>query len=192
MRNVVISLIVVILIMGCAKEQTKYADITFNVDKALLGEEYICPKPELRFQLPKDWEQISPDMLASIRNKAQVSQDTTNVYVVPIDVFMDMQKSFTCFLSTFDSKLLAVDVMQNYLDEFRIINQDVNLNEGSFAHNGLDFQQITFAKDDLITVKLITIINDQELIMIDYIVPSKYYEEELRSIESSIGSIKIK
>ena len=31
---------------------------------------------------------------------------------------------------------------------------------------------------------------DQEVILIEYVVPSSYYEDKLRSIESSIGSIK--
>ena len=58
------------------------------------------------------------------------------------------------------------------------------------SHNGLDFHQFIFTKDDYITIKLITEVSDQMIIMIDYIVPSKNYEEELRAIESSIGTIK--
>lgn len=192
MRNFIIVLFIVVMILGCAKEQatTKFAEIIFNVDQSLLAEEYICSDAGISFHPPKNWEQISSELLNSVKDNLVTSKDTSNIKIIPLNIFMNMKKSFTCFLSTFESELIADDLQENYLDEFRMINQDLSLNEGSFAHNGLDFHQFIFTKDEIITIKLITAKNEQKVFMIDYILPTRYYEEELRAIESSIGTIK--
>ena len=180
------------MIWGCTKEQatTKFAEISFNVDQSQLAEEYICSDTGISFHPPKNWEQISSELLISVKENLIASKDTSDINIVPLNVFMNMEKSFTCFLSTFDNELLTKDICDNYINEFRMKNQDLSINEGSYSHNGLDFHQFIFTKDDHITIKLITKVNNQKIIMIDYIVPSKNYEEELRAIESSIGSIK--
>ena len=192
MKKFVIVLFIVIMIMGCAKEHatTKFAEVIFNVDQSLLAEEYICSDVGISFHPPKNWEQISSELLISVKENLIASKDTSNISIVPLNVFMNMEKSFTCFLSTFDNDLLARDTCENYINEFRMKNQELQYNEGSFAHNDLDFHQFIFTKDDFITINLFILFKDQKVIMIDYIMPSKYYEEELKVIESSIGTIK--
>ena len=192
MKKFIIVLFIVVMFLGCAKEKvtTKFAEIIFNVDQSLLEEEYICSDAGISFHPPKNWEQISSELLISVKENLITSKDTSDINIVPLNVFMNMEKSFTCFLSTFDNELLAKDTCDNYINEFRMKNQDLSINEGSFSHNGLDFHQFIFTKDDIITINLFVVIKDQKVIMIDYIIPSKYYEEALRAIESSIGSIK--
>ena len=192
MKKFVIVLFIFVLMLGCTKKQetTKFPEIAFNVDLTLLAEEYHCSEMEISLNPPKNWEQISSDLLISVKENLIASKDTSNINIVPLNVFMNMEKSFTCFLSTFDNELLARDTCENYINEFRMKNKELQFNEGSFAHNDLDFHQFIFTKDDFITINLFVVIKDQKVIMIDYIMPSKYYEEELRAIESSIGTIK--
>lgn len=188
----VVLLILIINVLGCTKQQSaaKKDDITFKVDQTLLAEKHICSALGISFQPPLNWESISPDMLETIKNNIIASQDSAQINLIPITIFMNMEKSFTCFLSVLESELLLEDVQDNYLAEFRSIHQDLDLQEGSFSHNGLDFHQITFVKDDFISIKLISANNDQKTFMVEYLVPAKYYQEELHPIESSIGTIK--
>jgi len=181
------------MVLGCTKEQAtnaEFAEVTFSVDLSLLSEEYICSDINISFYPPLGWGQISPVLMTAIKEKTKASQDTTGVTILPLNVFMDKEKSLTCFISVFISEFPADKTLENYLNEIRIKNQDLNINEGTFTHNGLDFHQLTFTKGDKITVKLITLNSEQKVFMIDYVVPSTYYEEELRTIESSIGTIK--
>ncbi len=192
MNKLIIVLFIVIMIMGCAKEQatTKFAKITFNVDQSQLAEEYFCPDVGISFHPPKNWKQISLELLNSVKDNLVTSKDTSNINIIPLNVFMNMEKSFTCFLSTFDNELLARETIGNYINEFKMNSPDMKLNEGSFSHNSLDFHQFIFTKDDIITIKLIAAKNEHEVFMIDYILPTRYYEKEIRAIESSIGTIK--
>lgn len=190
MRNVVLILIVVIIILGCGKEETKHADITFNVNETLLSSMKLFPEINISFKPPVNWKEIDKEMLNKIQNRITETKDSTELNPLPIKIFMDMERSCTCFVSLFNSTLLANDLMENYLNDFRSDNHEVSLSEGSFSHSGIDFHQIIFSKENNITIKLISTNVDQQVFMVDYVVPSKYYEEELRSIESSIGSIK--
>ncbi len=193
MKKILLVSFIVVMILSCTKEQAntaEFTEVTFSVDRSLLSNEYICSDVNISFYPPLGWEQISPVLMTAIKMKLKASQDTTGVTILPLNVFMDKEKSFTCFISIFNSEFPADETVENYLNEIRLKNIDLNITEGTFAHNGLDFHQLTFTKGDKITVKLIAINNEQKVFMIDYAVPSKYYEEELRTIESSIGTIK--
>jgi len=191
MRNVGIILIIGFIVFGCVKEETKHADITFDVDEALLSSKNIFPDININFHPPINWEEIDHELLNTIQSKVSDAQDSTGIDPVPIKIFMDMERSCTCFVTTFKSSLLAKDIIENYLNDFRLVNHKIDLNEGSFSHNGIDFHQIVFNKEDFTSIKLIANVIDQKVFTIEYVVPTQYYEEELRSIESSIGSIKI-
>ena len=192
MKKIIFVIFIMAMILGCAKEKAtiKSADISFAVNHSLLSEVYICSEIGISFYPPSNWKQISSELLIAIKKNINASAETTKFSIVPLNVFMDMEKSSTCFFSTFDNELPADDLKEGYLNELRVQNDDLIINEGSFVHNGLDFHQLTFTKDDLITIKLIATTKDQKVLMIDYILPTKYYEEELRTIESSIGTIK--
>jgi hypothetical protein len=189
-RNIVIILIIGLIAFGCIKEETKHADISFNVDETLLSSNITFPEVNLSFNPPSNWEEIDQEMLSIVQSKVIENQDSIVFNPLPIKIFMDMESSCTCFVSTFKSSLMAKDVIENYLNDFRLVNNEIELNEGSFSHNGIDFHQIVFNKEDFTSIKLIANTIDQKVFIIEYVVPTQYYEKELRSIESSIGTIK--
>ncbi len=191
MKRIIIVLSVFIMIWGCAKEQepTDLTEISFTVDRSLLSDEYICTNSKISFSPPINWKPISPQLLNLTKENVKASKDTAKVNILPLNVFMDMENSFTCFLSTFESELLADDILNYYSNELKTSNEDIQFNEGSFSHNGFDFHQFIFTKDEFITIKLIAEDGQQKNFMIDYILPAESYEELLRSIESSIGTI---
>jgi hypothetical protein len=128
--------------------------------------------------------------MISIKENTQIMRDSSNIIIEPVNVFLDNERSFTCFLSIIDNELSDDSIINKYIAEFKLKNQDLKINEGLFAHNDLDFHQLSFSKDDIVTIKLIAENSMNKTFMIDYILPLKFYEEELRSIESSIGTIK--
>jgi hypothetical protein len=65
------------------------------------------------------------------------------------------------------------------------------IKKGEFTKDNLKFVQFLIQKENLITFKLLFQNSQNELIQFDYIVPKENYVSEVKSIESSIGSIKI-
>ena len=188
----VVVLIAIITICGCVKEQadTKFAEVSFNIDRALLEEEVVFSELGISFNPPKGWESTSPNLLDSLKASFEFQNELPDLDIELNNAIMNLEKSFVCFVWIIKSDLLAEDIQNNYLDYFRNTNPDLQLNKGAFAHNKMDFRQITFVKDDFITIKLLTSSDDENVFMLDYVLPTRNYEEELRSIESSIGSIK--
>ena len=188
----VVVLIAIITICGCVKDQagTKFAEVSFNIDRALLEEEVVFSELGISFNPPKGWESTSPNLLDSLKASFEFQNELPDLDIELNNAIMNLEKSFVCFVWIIKSDLLAEDIQNNYLDFFRNTNPDLQLNEGAFAHNKMDFRQITFVKDDFITIKLLTSSDNENVFMLDYVLPTRNYEEELRSIESSIGSIK--
>ncbi|MEA2097160.1 MAG: hypothetical protein U9P73_10775 [Candidatus Cloacimonadota bacterium] len=187
MKKILISLFVFIMIISCVNEQpkAKFVEVTFAVNDTLLAEKYICKDLGISFKPPRDWQKINHKMMSAIIDKTLATQDTAVINILPVNVFLNKERSYSCFLSSIQSKFI-----NNYIREFKAAAEEIKINEGAFSHNGINFNQLLFSKDDLVTVKLIAESNKDMSFMIDYIVPSKQYESILRTIESSIGSIK--
>jgi len=191
--KVIVIMVLVLSLVGCAKEQatTKFAEVTFAVDRTLLSQEYISSETGISFNPPKNWKQVSPQLMISIKENTQTMRDSSNIKIELIDVFMNNERSFTCWLSAINNELSDDSLIKGYIEEFKLINKDIKINQGLFSHNDVNFNQLLFSKDDLVTIKLIAENSMNKTFMIDYILPLKFYEEELRSIESSIGTIKV-
>jgi hypothetical protein len=63
-----------------------------------------------------------------------------------------------------------------------------NINQGKFKINGIKTIQYIITAQEIVLIKLIFNIKGFYY-QLDYIIPLSNYEEKLRSIESSIGSI---
>jgi hypothetical protein len=190
----IVLFILIISVFGCAQDHTstKFTEVTFTIDQILLEEEVLISDLDLHFSPPIGWDAISSEMLENVKQEFTVSQDSTEVKIQPLNIFMNMENSFACFISILDSEFLPHDAVENYLAEFRTSHQDSEYDEGTFSHRNLDFNQIIFQNNEFISIKLISINSNQKAFTIEYVVPIKHYQTELRSIESSIGSINKK
>ncbi|HPR18099.1 MAG TPA: hypothetical protein PLD62_07625 [Candidatus Cloacimonadota bacterium] len=186
----IIVLVGLFCLLSCSGKQTKtkFADIDFNIDQSLLSTKVVFDQIGISIQLPKGWESIEPEMLEVIKKNTFSAQDSEAVISIPVEVFMNKVNKASCFISSLQSTKSG-DIRAEYLDRFKADHPDLDFNEGTFSHHGLDFYQLIFKQTDLIMIKLIIETNDNDF-MIDYAVPAQYYEAELRSIESSIGSIQ--
>lgn len=187
MKYALLILIVLAILTGCVpkEDSTQFTKVSFQVNDSLLAEEFCCNDSELKFRPPLGWQEVNYETLESIKANAMALQDSLQINAIPLKIFIDQKKSFTCFVST-----LSSDHVEGYISRFFEINKDLQINEAKFFHNGIDFHQLIFSKKGKVTIKLISV-GIEKSFMIDYIVPVNLYEENLRIIESSIGTIKI-
>ena len=83
----------------------------------------------------------------------------------------------------------ATKIRDAYLTELFAGDIQGSVTEGSYLHNGFNIRQLIHVQDDQVTIKLICISDDEHNFMLDYIVPAQFYEQNIRAIESSIGTI---
>ena len=161
--------------------------LVFNVDSLLIGEQYT--EIGISFYPPKEWNQISSDLMASIEQSLQEMEDSSSVNIILQNVFLNQKNSCICFLSTFQKTMPAAQIREIYLTELFAGDIQGSITEASYLHNGFNIRQLIHVQDDQVTIKLICISDDEHIFMLDYIVPSQFYEQNIRAIESSIGTL---
>jgi hypothetical protein len=179
------------VLLNCTKDKKKEEPETliFNVDSLLIGEQYTNEELGISFCPPREWNQLSSDLMSSIEQSLQEMEDSSSVDIILQNVFLNQKNSSICFLSTFQKTMSSAQIREAYLKELFAGDIQGSITEGSYMHNGFNIRQIIHVQDDQVTIKLICIYDDEHIFMLDYIVPSKFYEQNIRVIESSIGTL---
>ncbi len=190
--RILLIVLISLVLLNCTKDKKKEEPETliFNVDSLLIGEQYTNAEFGISFCPPKEWNQLSSDLMSSIEQSLQEMEDSSSVDIILQNVFLNQKNSCICFLSTFHKTMPAAQIRNTYLTELYAGDIQGSVTEGSYMHNGFNIRQIIHVQDDQVTIKLICISNDEHIFMLDYIIPAQFYEQNIRTIESSIGTIK--
>ena len=189
--KILLIILISIVLLNCTKDKTKEKPetLTFNVDSLLIGEQYTNTEIGISFYPPKEWNQISSDLMVSIEQSLQEMEDSSAVDIILQNVFLNQKNSCICFLSTFQKTMPAAQIRDAYLTELYAGDIQGSVTEGSYLHNGFNIRQLIHVQDDQVTIKLICISDDEHIFLLDYIVPSQFYRQNIRAIESSIGTL---
>ena len=189
--KILLIVLISLILLNCAKDKKKeeLETLVFNVDSLLIGEHYTNSEIGISFYPPKEWNQLSSELMTSIEQSLQEMEDSSNVDIILQDVFLNQKNSCICFLSTFQKSMPVSQIRDAYLTELFAGNIQGSVTEGSYLHNGFNIRQLIHVQDDQVTIKLICISDDVHIFMLDYIVPAQFYEQNIRAIESSIGTI---
>ena len=189
--RILLIVLISIVLLNCTKDKKKEEPETliFNVDSLLIGERYTNEEIGISFCPPKEWGQISSDLMVSIEQSLQEMEDSSAVEIILQNIFLNQKNSCICFLSTFQKTMPAAQIRDAYLAEIYAGDIQGSITEGSYLHNGFNIRQLIHVQDDQVTIKLICISDDEHIFLLDYIVPSLFYEQNIRSIESSIGTL---
>ncbi|HHE39289.1 MAG TPA: hypothetical protein ENL20_12055 [Candidatus Cloacimonetes bacterium] len=190
-RTVVIILSILALTNCSNKKQGNDKDqIIFHVDSLLLDSTYTNSKLEIDFKPPKNWKVISDELMESIKANTETISDSINIDLQK--VFMNKDISGFCFISTFEENYHSRNFVKDYILEIKKKNSEKSIKEGNFLYNDFKIMQLSIFDQDNINLKLIIQSQKQKTFLIDYIIPMKFYEDNLRAIESSIGSLSNK
>ena len=189
--KILLIVLISFILLNCTKDKKmeELETLVFNVDSLLIGVQYTNTEIGFSFCPPKEWNQLSSDLMTSIEQSLQEIEDSSSVDIILQNVFLNQKNSCICFLSTFQKTMPAVQIRDSYLIELYAGDIQGSVTEGSYLHNEFNIRQLTHVQDDQVTIKLICISDDEHIFMLDFIVPSQFYEPNIRSIESSIGTI---
>ena len=160
--------------------------ILFNVDSLLLDSTYLNSELGISFHPPKDWKTISNELMESIKANTETLSDSINIDLQK--VFMNKDISAFCIISAF-AGYSSRELVEDYIFEIKKRNSEKSIKEGSFSHNGFEIRQLFIFDQEKVILKLIVQSQNNKKFLIDYIIPMKFYEKNLRAIESSIGSL---
>ncbi len=174
----------------CVKKGDIIEEIGFEVDATLLDEVYHFKGLSLSFQPPKGWTDITEYVVKRVDNGFEYDKESPSPTI--LKVFSSEDIEAICSLIDYTS---IVD--QHYSDDnLNTLLEDLSvgknvLRTGTYTYHGFIFRQLTIRDEGIVNIKLLINRNDREqYFIINYHIDNKAYQDNLKAIESSIGSIK--
>lgn len=172
-----------LLLFQCGKNE-----LYFNVNPSLLGELFSNDKIGINLRVPKGWKKISQKELLLVKKKL----NEKNIEgIIPLQFYVDKNEGSMCIISTFEKNKRIKRIVSEYKVRLKKYFSTSKITYTSFYKDDIKFYQFQIITEKFINIKLFLLSKYKNIIQIDYIVPSIIYNDKLKSIESSIGSIKI-
>ena len=164
-----------------------FNEVVFNVDENLLADTPVMIDNNFRIKYPLDFNEIDGINFQTI--KTTIDSDTKSFFQMSLLVANNSLKGSSSILS----KILSEKNVFNELDSnyYNLLVDNFgtkNVNKGKIKINGIKTIQYIITTPEFVLIKLIFYLKGFYY-QLDYIIPFSIYEENLRSIESSIGSI---
>lgn len=193
MKIGLLALCVLLLVAACSKEKKTsgegvFEPIEFVVDSAKLGE--LVEAGGLRLHAPAGW--IALDSAGMQQLIGVASRDTSEMQLRPERAFKRVGGGPMLLVSRFPKAIKlgagfipwAGQVAKVYRDQ----RTDVVVQEQWMSVSGVEALQLYSQSGKLVHVKII--LNASEPVSLDYTVPVDLWPEEVRAVESSLGSLR--
>ncbi|MBL0061774.1 MAG: hypothetical protein IPP40_09925 [bacterium] len=193
MRIGLLMLCLLLLVAACSKEKKPSGEGVFNplelaVDSAKLGE--LIEVGGLRLQAPAGWINLDSSAMQQLIGVA--SRDTSEMQLRPERAFKREGGGPMLLVSRFPKVVKlgprfvpwAGEVAKVYRDQ----RKDVVVQEQWMSISGVEALQLYGQSAKLVHVKIL--LNADEPVSLDYTVPADMWPEEVRAVESSLGSLR--
>jgi hypothetical protein len=172
---------------GAAVSHGPFREFTFSVDSSRLGTEATIGKVSLR--VPLGWEAADSSVLESIREAA--GPDTGDFPVEPRAVFIG-EGSSILIATSFRTKPEAAEGFsgwaRRYVEAYRSARPGLDVQEEWLLLSGIHAVQLLAM--DTLRVQFKFLIESDPVVGLDYSVPRAAWEQEVRAVESSLGTIR--
>ncbi|MDP2364176.1 MAG: hypothetical protein Q8M94_10445 [Ignavibacteria bacterium] len=154
-----------------------------------MGPKIVNNTDKFEFNAPMFLIASLKDSLAFLKHKLE-DVDDDSLTLSLLYVFMDSSKNNSLLISEI---VFPEDANFNLLDKYeKILNNRklfVEAKKTRFLKDNILISQFIFNKEDYVFIKIIFEAQNNKLIQFDFVLALKEYKNEVRSIESSIGSI---
>lgn len=189
-----LTIILVIYLFGCDNKskvsENELDEIHFNLDTNLLGEKTVNSINSFEFYIPKLLTNSETDFYDLENQLSSSLPESINLLL--LYVFTDSAKENSLSISKI---ILPVDLSSNNIDSYSEAMGNTylfkNASKAKYLKDGMIFSQFITNHNNFVIIKIIFQPKENNLIQFDYIFNEENYKQEVRSIESSIGSIKI-
>jgi hypothetical protein len=177
-----------------SKNENDFEEISINVDKSRIGDEFVEMNLKFEFNPPKGWL-LKPSELTEkiVSRQSSEKQDGDSFRYKPLYVFFSDSTKGILTLGTInrnDTSKVPVQI-QRYQNE--LINRfgRENVKVKNFIKDKIMISQLTIAKQSIITQKMIFKNNDGQYLQLDYTLQKDVFGNEEKAIESSLGTLKL-
>ena len=189
-RNTISIIVLLLSTISCSpdnKINDGFTEVVFNVDSNLLSKTPVTIENIFQITYPSDFNKIDDINFQKI--KTVIESDTASFFrLSPLTVYKSSSGSTSIL-----SKIISEENVFNKIDTtyYNLLANNFEIkkvNQGKIIINGIKTIQYIITTQEIVLIKLIFILKGFYY-QLDYIIPLSIYKENLRSIESSIGSI---
>lgn len=169
------------VLVGCAGD-TGPVELTFAVDSTLVGEPFQDESRRFLIRPPAGWEAVA----------TEATRTTEDAAARLLAVYRRGSHGGRFSVSRYDDPVNAEDRERLIRNHVRTLREDFAGEEvlsTTFAHHGYRVTQILAMNAERVTLRLFAERPETGLLRLDYEIPRSSYADELRSLESSIGSL---
>ena len=182
--------------VGCDSPNTQkqpYETLVFNVDETRLEPVVTDAVLKIRIAAPKNWKKIDDSMLAQAVSKLEPQPTPQDLQIVSRWIFLNEGSRAMCVVSKLNGVEIAPDetLLETLTTAYRNQFPKARVQQTIFMKDGFRIHQLMVIATDFVRIKLICDAPETLVFEVDYYVPRDVYQTELRSIESSIGSINL-
>ena len=181
--------------VGCDSpdaQKQPYERLVFKVDETRL--EPIVTDTTLRIKMaaPKHWKKIDDAMFAQIVSKVD-PQRIPGLQMVPRWIFLNESSRAMCVVSQLSDIDIAPDeaLLKTLTTAYQNQFPNATVQQTIFTKDAFRIHQLMVIAADFVRIKLICDAPETLVFEVDYHIPKDVYQTQLRSIESSIGSINL-
>ena len=168
-----------------------YETLVFNVDQARLEPAITDMMLQMEISAPKGWKAIDESMLVQVIDGLG-DKLTQRLQMVPRWVFVNEDSRAMCVVSRLEGEKVSLDETLKTLETaYSTKFSKATVQRTIFMKGVFRVHQLMVGASDFVLIKLICDAPQIPVLEVDYVVPKDVYEAELRSIESSIGSINL-
>lgn len=191
---------VILLIYGCKGNHSRIEsdtteEIEFNIDPSKLGNSILSPELEIKFSPPIEWNNVSEETFIQIKKSIKsVYNDRSEYTIEPKYLFTNDIKKSLLIVSLLRFKKNDSPFQEKIRIYKNVLEQNFNKNElkiTEYLKDSIRIKQYLIQKQNQINFKLLFTKTDGDIIQFDYSSVKEFYPDEIRGIESSIGSIKL-
>ena len=187
-------LLILVSIYACGNEKsdTSLKELYFDIDESLLSAPIIDDTLGIEFRVPKYVHDLDPDIRKQLAaNLGSQELPGLGIIIEPRQIFMDSTQKFILMINRIAS---VQDTMHSDAIESAYKNYlskqlgDKIVRKGSFSKQGIPVTQFVI-QDGTSTIMKIFFSNDhRSLVQFDYLILADY-DQRIKAIEASIGSI---
>jgi hypothetical protein len=185
----------IMILAGCTQKAAPpvLQEMVFEVDPERIEQKFSCDSLSLSFHPPAGWKRIPDELFRQFKTQATLSKSPVPITVIPIAVFLNPESKGMLSLARIipAADTTSISRLMDLIQENTGADGERRLNRARFLKDDIFIEQLLIQDSTQIVFKLLFQTHENKWIEMDYITAKSAYEKEVKSIESSLGTITI-
>ncbi|MBN1756449.1 hypothetical protein JW877_09590 [bacterium] len=192
-------LLLAIMVLSCGRGDREDKDnlgvsdqLSFSIDSSLIGEAITDARYGVRFHPPVDWIPLNHELFKQVGEELEGQFGDQAIRVFPL--YLLTMQDYGCLLSLTQIRNIETGSAPELAEYESMLNQKFRgeqISKTQFTKGKIKFTQFLIKHQNMVNFKLLFYNQKGDLLQVDYVLPFQVYASEIKSIESSMGSIEL-